>query len=409
MAVNGGVIIAIGPTEDIKQSYVATVSTHNLDNQVLMPGFVNGHCHTPMTLLRSYVDNVELMDWLQKYIWPAEAQYVTEDFVRDGTELAVAEMIRSGCTTFLDMYFYPGTTADVVDRMGVRAGISVPVLQFPTMWSKDEEDALRRGALELLDRFANHPRVTPFLAPHAPYTVSDAGYKRVLQVAEERNLRIHTHLHETNFEVTSVPVRPMERLDALGLLGPKTVCAHMCHLTSEEIALAAKRGISVVHCACSNLKLASGLCPVKELLEAGVNVCLGTDGAGSNDDLDVKSEMKNAAFVSKLRAQSPVALSAVTLVEMATINGARAMGLESQIGSVEVGKQADLISILMRNAPVFNVHSSLVYVQTDVVSNVWVAGKQLLDQGRLVGVDEAALIEKGNAWVKKIIITTQPK
>jgi 5-methylthioadenosine/S-adenosylhomocysteine deaminase len=362
-----------------------------------------------MTLLRGYVDNVALMDWLQNYIWPAEGKFVNAEYVRDGTELAVAEMIRAGVTTFLDMYFFPAVTAEVVDRMGVRAGISVPILMHPTPWAKDEDDALAKGRVELLTPYQSHPRIRPFLAPHAPYTVSDEGFRKVVATSAELNVPINTHLHETDFEVNSVPERPFKRLHALGVLGPRTVCAHMCHLTAEEVAQAAAAGISVVHCPCSNLKLASGLCPVKELLEAGVNVCMGTDGAGSNDDLDMMSEMKSAAFISKLRAQSPVALPAHTLVEMATINGAKALGWEKTIGSLEVGKQADVVAIHLRNTPIFDVHSALVYVGTNVVTNVWVAGKQLLRDGKLVGVDEEALIAKGNVWGERMKVTAVPK
>ncbi len=300
VAVHGGKIVALGPTAEVLARYAPrTHSDMRSGNHALIPGFVNAHTHSPMTLLRGFVDNVALMDWLQNYIWPAEGQFVDEQYIRDGTELAVAEMLRSGVTTFIDMYFFPSVTAEVVDRLGVRAGISVPVLQFPTPWSKDEPDAIARGTRELLDRFAGHPRIQTLLAPHAPYTVSDDGFRAVVALAKQRNLRITTHLHESKHEVESVPERPIARLTALGALTSKSILAHMVHLTPQEIKDVAAAGVHAVHCPSSNLKLASGLCPVSELLAAGVNVCLGTDGAASNDDLDMQSEMKAAAFVSK--------------------------------------------------------------------------------------------------------------
>ena len=403
VAVSGGKIVALGPSETVVAQYASAPHTDlRADNHVLMPGFVNSHTHTPMTLLRGFVDNVALMDWLQNYIWPAEGRFVDEEFIRDGTELAVAEMLRSGVTTFLDMYFFPGVTAEVVDRLGVRAGVSVPVIQFPTPWSKNEADALAKGTVELLDKWAGHARVQTLLAPHAPYTVSDEGFVAVVKLAKERGLRIHTHLHETKFEVESVPERPIARLHRLGVLTPGTVLAHMVHLTPEEIAVVASTGAHAAHCPSSNLKLASGLCPVSELMAANMNVCLGTDSAASNDDLDMQSEMKAAAFVSKLRAASPVALPAATILQMATLNGAKALGWADRIGSLEVGKEADFVTVHMRNAPVFDVQANLVYVGTNRVANVWVAGKQLLREGALVGIDEKKLTEKGNSWASKI-------
>jgi 5-methylthioadenosine/S-adenosylhomocysteine deaminase len=300
LVVDKGIIVHIGPTAAVLERFHPVEHSDVRDgNHALIPGFVNAHTHTPMTLLRGFVDNVALQEWLEKYIWPAEGRFVNEEYIRDGTELAVAEMVRSGVTSFVDMYFFPAVTAEVVDRMGVRAGISVPVIQFPTPWSQGEADAIAKGTHELLDRYSGHPRIQPLLAPHAPYTVSDDGFRAVVALAKERNLRIHTHLHETDHEVSTPKERPIARLSQLGVLSSKSILAHMVHLTPAEIAEVAALGVHVVHCPSSNLKLASGLCPVSELLAAGVNVCLGTDGAASNDDLDVLSEMKAAAFVSK--------------------------------------------------------------------------------------------------------------
>ena len=275
VAVHLGKIVAIGPCESLLTRFVASVH-HDLreSNHALIPGFVNAHTHASMTLLRSLVDNVELMDWLNNFIWPAEGRFVDETFIRDGTQLAIAEMIRSGVTTFLDMYFFPGVTANVVDEMGVRAGISVPIIQFPTPWSRNEADAIRKGTAELLDKFANqHPRIQPLLAPHAPYTVSDSGFESVVALAKERGLRINTHLHETKFEVESPPERPIARLNKIGVLTSNTIVAHMVHVTEEEIRILSAKGVHVVHCPSSNLKLASGLCPVKELIDAGKKHC----------------------------------------------------------------------------------------------------------------------------------------
>lgn len=383
-------------------------------------------------LTRGVVDNVELMDWLQNYIWPAEATHADAEFVRDGTELAIAEMIRSGVTCFLDMYFFPGETAAIVERMGVRAGISCPVIRVPTRWANGEEECLRRGAEELLDRYANSARVRPMLGPHAPYTVSDDGYLKAASEARRRKISMTTHLHETAWEAelsevvattttegggesnkndknnnennTDKPRRPFGRLRQLGVLGPDMVVAHMCHLNDEEVSQCAQLQLHVVHCPSSNMKLCSGSCPVRQLLDAGVNVCLGTDGASSNDELSIRSEMKCAAFVAKQKQHSAVALSAREIVRMATLNGARALRWDHAIGSLEVGKQADIVSVWMRNSPVHDVWSQLVYVGTNPVTHVWCSGQALLHEGHLVNVDEQSLMQRGNEWAKKIKI-----
>ena len=239
VAVRGGRIVAVGPKASLAS--LEARERRDLGHQVLLPGLVNAHTHSPMTLLRSYVDNVELMDWLQNYIWPAEGRHVDEHFIRDGTELAVAEMIRAGVTCFADMYFFPGVTADVVDRMGVRAGVGVPIINAPTPWAKTEAECVSKGTTELLDRFKNHDRIKPMMAPHAPYTVTDEGFTSAVKLAKERNLRLHTHLHETEFEVSSPPERPLARLGRLGMLSKETLLAHMVHLTDEEVEQVAKR------------------------------------------------------------------------------------------------------------------------------------------------------------------------
>ena len=345
--VHAGRIHDILPSEEADQSY-QTRSHEKLNHHILIPGLINAHTHAAMNLLRGYADDLPLMTWLQQYIWPAETKWVSNEFVFDGSLLACAEMIRGGVTCFADMYFFPESTARAVEHSGMRAVIGLITIDFPSAYAQDAHDYLQKG-LQLHDQLRNHSLISTMFAPHGPYTVSDEPLSKIAILAEELDVPIHIHLHETREEIQQsldqYQMRPLERLNKLGLLTPRLISAHMTQLTEQEIALYAQAGAHVVHCPESNLKLASGFCPVQQLLDAGVNVSLGTDGAASNNDLDMFGEMRTAALLAKGVAQRADAGKAESILRMATINAARALGLENQVGSIEKNKAADLVAI----------------------------------------------------------------
>ncbi len=408
IAIDDGRILELLPSSEARTKYAAQVEKE-LTRHALVPGLVNAHTHSPMTLFRGLSDDLPLMDWLNNHIWPAEAQWVSEEFVHDGSELAMAEMLRSGTTCFNDMYFFPDVTARVARSVGMRACVGLIVFDFPTIWAQNPDEYIDKG-LALRDKYRSDSLIrTPF-APHAPFTVSDAPLQRLRVLADEMDLPVHIHVHETAHEVEDAVAqtgqRPLARLHALGLVSPNLLAVHMTQLTDEEITLVAEAGAHVIHCPESNMKLASGFCPVQKLLDAGVNVALGTDGTASNNDLDMFGEMRSAALLGKAVAGDAAALSAAQTLRMATINGARALGLDSQIGSLEAGKFADLVAVDFSSLelnPVYNPLSHLVYsCGRQHVSDVWVAGKHLLKQGALTTLDEAKLISKAQQWNAKI-------
>ncbi|MDH5171524.1 MAG: TRZ/ATZ family hydrolase, partial [Gammaproteobacteria bacterium] len=319
-----------------------------LPGHALLPGLVNSHGHAAMSLLRGFADDLPLMPWLEQHIWPAEAAHVSAGFVRDGVELAIAEMIRSGTTTFSDMYFFPDACAETAQRLGMRCQITFPILDFPTVWARDADEYISKG-LALRDAVKHSALVTVGFGPHATYTVSEPNLVKVATLAAELDAAVQIHLHETRGEVLLAVEqngeRPLDSLYRLGLLGPRTQCVHMTDLGDQDIALLAATGAHVVHCPQSNMKLASGTCPVGKLLAKGVNVALGSDSAASNNDLNLFGEMQSAALLAKLQGGDASALPASAALEMATINGARALGLEDLIGSLEPGKLADLIAV----------------------------------------------------------------
>ena len=357
---------------------------------MLIPGLVNAHTHAAMALMRGLADDLPLMRWLQEHVWPAEMKHVSARFVRDGTALACAEMLRGGITCFNDMYFYPEAALEAALEAGMRAAFGIIVVDFPTAYASDPADYLRKG-LELRDRHGDNPLVSFCLAPHAPYTVSDPTFRQVATLAAELDLPVHLHLHETEDEIqrslTEHGVRPLERLRKLGLVGPNLICVHCVHLEEAEIQLLAKHGASVAHCPSSNLKLASGFAPIEALRSAGVNICLGTDGAASNNRLDVLSEMRTAALLAKAVARNPEALPAHAALRAATLGGARALGLNARIGTIEPGKRADLVAVQMRApelAPCYDPVSQLVYAAgREHVTHVWVDGELRLRHGEL--------------------------
>ena len=380
VAVRDGAIEAVLPTAQALEAYPGHARV-DLPGHVLIPGLVNLHTHAAMTLMRGMADDLPLMRWLQEHIWPAESKHVSPQYVRDGTQLACLEMLRGGITCFNDMYFYPEAAAEAALECGMRAALGMIVIDFPTAYASDPDDYLAKG-LALRDRHRDNPLLSFCLAPHAPYTVSDGAFGKIATLAAELDCPIHCHVHETEDEIArSVAehgTRPLERLRRLGIVGPNLVSVHSVHLSAEEIALLADHGSSVAHCPSSNLKLASGFAPVAALLAAGVNVGLGTDGAASNNRLDVFQEMRQAALLAKAVARDAQVVPAHQALEMATLSGARALGLDRKIGSIVPGKRADLVAVDLSGpelSPVFDPVSHLAYCAgREQVSHVWVDG-----------------------------------
>ena len=385
------------------------VSEIDCRHQALIPGFVNAHTHAAMVLFRGMADDLPLMEWLEQHIWPTEARVASREFVRDGTRLAAAEMLRGGTTCFNDMYFFGDEAGAAAIEAGIRATIGMIVIGFPSAWAGDVDEYFRKGQA-IHDQFREHPLVTTAFAPHAPYTVDDAALRRVATLAEELDVPIHMHVHETAFEVETAlardGVRPLRRLQALGLLSPRLVAVHMTNIHDEEFELLARSGVSVVHCPESNLKLASGFCPAARLLDQGVNLALGTDGAASNNDLDMLGEMRTASLLAKGVAGDPCALPAAAALRAATLGGARALGLDEHIGSLVPGKLADVVAIDLGgldSQPLYDPLSQIVYAsQRHQVRAVWVGGRQVVANGHLTTLDEAELKHAAVAWRARI-------
>jgi 5-methylthioadenosine/S-adenosylhomocysteine deaminase len=410
IALTGERITALLPREQAQA--ITAEQVLELPGHVLLPGLVNCHGHAAMSLLRGFADDQPLMPWLEQHIWPAERAHVSEEFVRDGTELAIAEMIRGGTTTFSDMYFFPDACAKTAQRLGMRCQITFPIFDFPSAWGQDADDYIRKG-LALRDDFKHSTLVNVVFGPHAPYTVCEANLAKIATLAAELDAPVHIHLHETAGEVLMAVEqhgeRPLDTLHRLGLLGPRTQCVHMTDLGDQDIALLAATGAHVVHCPQSNMKLASGTCRVGALRAHGVNVALGTDSAASNNDLNLFGEMQAAALLAKLHAADASALPAADALAMATINGARALGLEDHIGSLEVGKQADLIGVDLRGPetqPLYHPLSQLVYTcNGSQVSHSWIAGSAVMTERELTRIDLPALALRINQWQQRIAHT----
>jgi 5-methylthioadenosine/S-adenosylhomocysteine deaminase len=383
-----------------------------LPGHALLPGLVNSHGHAAMTLLRGYADDQPLMPWLEQHIWPLEAAHVSAGFVRDGVELAIAEMIRSGTTTFSDMYFFPDACADTAQRLGMRCQITFPILDFPTVWARSADEYISKG-LALRDAVKHSQLVSVGFGPHATYTVNEINLIKVATLAAELDIAVQIHLHETRGEVLLAVEqngeRPLDTLQRLGLLGPRTQCVHMTDLGDQDIALLAAVGAHVVHCPQSNMKLASGACPVTRLLAQGVNVALGTDSAASNNDLNLFGEMQSAALLAKLHSDDATALPASEALAMATINGARALGLQDSIGSLEPGKLADLIAVDLtqpETQPLYNPLSQLVYsCNGSQVTHSWIGGVAVMNQRQLTHIELPALAARTRAWQQRINAT----
>lgn len=408
VAVRGGRIVALVPAEGL--TLFAPAEEVYLPHHALVPGLVNAHTHLAMNLMRGIGDDLALMPWLEQRIWPIEARCVTADFVRDGTRHALAELIRGGVTTANDMYFFPDAAIAVAREAGFRLVAGTPILEFPTSWAEGPDQYLAKARAILAD-VRGDALVGSTLSPHAPYTVGDETFAQVLALAESEDARIDIHLHETAGEVEQAVAehgqRPFARLDALGLLQERLIAVHMTALEEREIERLAETGASVVHCPESNLKLASGFCPVGRLLAAGVNVALGTDGAASNNDLDLIGELRTAALLAKAVANDATAVVAADALAMATINGARSLGLDDRIGSIEIGKRADLTAIdlgTLDARPVYDVISHLAYATgRHQVSDVWIDGRRVLADRTLATIDEEALLAAVGAWQTRIM------
>jgi len=403
-------IVAVLPVTEAVARY-SSYDRIDLADHVLIPGLVNLHTHAAMTLMRGMADDGTLMDWLKQHIWPAEMRHVCEDFVRDGAQLACAEMLLGGVTCFSDMYFYPQATAAAAITAGMRAAIGLIVIEFPSPYASDAQDYLSKG-LALRDTLRGEPLLSFCLAPHAPYTVSDQTLRRVVTYASELDIPIHTHVHETTAEIAQSieqhGMRPLSRLEGLGLLGPSLIAVHAVHLQADEIDLLAHHGCHVAHCPSSNLKLASGFAPVRSLINAGVNVGIGSDGAASNNRLDMFSEMRLAALLAKAVSNDATAVPAWEALEMGTLRPARALGLESTIGSLATGKFADLVAVRLADvhtSPCYDPVSQLVYAAgREDVSHVWVNGRLVVDNRNLTTLNADAIMARAAFWRNRMAV-----
>lgn len=402
------VIAAIGLTSELQQRWQPKERIDR-PQSVLMPGFVNAHTHNPMSLLRGLADDLPLQTWLREHIWPVETRVMGPEFVSDGLALAIVEMLRGGTTCANENYFFADVQAATYDRFGFRAVVGSVIIDFPTAWAKSDDEYFARFE-ELHEQWQDHPRIRIAIAPHAPYTVNDANLTKVHQLAQERRVKVHLHTHETAQEVddslSQFGVRPLDRLDRLGLVNSQLIAVHMTQVTPDEIALCAERGTSVVHCPESNLKLASGFCPAAAFAKAGVCLAIGTDGCASNNDLDMFGELRTAALLAKAVAKDPAVMKAADVLHAATLGGAQALGLDAKIGSLEVGKQADLICVSVAEPeaePMHQVISHLVYAAgRQHVSDVWIAGCPKLRERQLVDIDLESILANARRWRDRI-------
>jgi 5-methylthioadenosine/S-adenosylhomocysteine deaminase len=414
VAIQADRIAAVLPAGEARG--IKAAETIELPGQVLLPGLINMHGHAAMSLLRGYADDYPLMPWLEDHIWPAESRHVSAEFVRDGATLAIAEMLRSGTTCFSDMYFFPNITAEQCQHTGIRCQITFPVFDFASAWGTDADDYISKG-LGLRDDLKHSELVSVVFGPHAPYTVNETALKKIAMLANELDLPVHIHLHETSEEVAeavqATGQRPLAALNDMGLIGPRTQCVHMTDLDAAEIELLAAAGAHVIHCPQSNMKLASGRCPVTALQAAGVNVALGTDSAASNNNLNLFSEMRSAALQAKSAAGDATAMPAATVLEMATLAGARALGMQDQLGSLEAGKLADLIAVDLNQPetqPLYNPISQLVYAsQPSQVTHSWINGDTIMRDRQLCHLDLTDLMQRTQRWATTIEGSRQQK
>ena len=409
VVVNDGRIVEILPAAEARERYEPGVLVER-PGHVLIPGLVNAHTHAAMTLFRGLADDMPLERWLREGIWPVETRWVSAEMVRDGTRLAIAEMLRSGCTCFSDQYFFPEIVAETAVEMHMRAMVGTPIIEFSTPWAENAADCMRKGADQVHDRFANHALVSSCFAPHSTGTVSDATFNELRILADQLDSPVQIHLHETAQEITDslaeTGKRPFDRLKEHGLINSSLLAVHAVHMNADEISMFADSGVSVAHCPRSNLKLASGIAETATLQKAGINVALGTDGAASNNVLDMLGEMRTAALLAKARAGDATALPAADALRMATLNGAIALGLAESIGSIEPGKWADLTCIDLRHInsqPVYDPVSQIVYTaNANQVRDVWVAGRHQVEDGNLTRINERELLQRAADWQQRL-------
>ena len=403
--VNDGRIADILPLAEARLKYQASVLVERPDH-LLIPGFVNAHTHAAMTLMRGLADDLPLETWLNKGIWPVEKRWVGAEMVRDGTELAIAEMISGGTTCFSDQYFFPEIVAETAVDLQMRAVIGTPIVEFPSAWAGDVAEYLSKANDLVHDPYADHPLVSTCYAPHSVDALSDEAFIDLRVLADQLDVRIQIHLHETVQDIERAlkknGKRPIERLQSLGMVNSSLLAVHAVHLSDAEIELFAESGVNIAHCPRSNLKLASGIAATAKYRNAGINVAIGTDGAASNNCLDMLEEMRTAALLAKARSSDAAAISASDALRMATLDGAKALGLAHETGSIESGKWADLICVdlnRLHSQPVYDPISQLVYTaRADQVTDVWVAGKHQLDKGRLTQIDTPGLLARCNEW-----------
>jgi 5-methylthioadenosine/S-adenosylhomocysteine deaminase len=408
VVIHGELIAAVLPRAEALAMYPGARRLE-LPAHVLLPGFINMHTHSAMSLLRGYADDLNLQVWLNEHIWPVEKAFLGPAFVRDGARLAIAEMLRGGTTLFNDLYFYPEVTARAAVEAGVRACIGLPVIDVPTAWAESEDECIEKG-LAVSAEWRDEPLISTAFAPHAPYSVGDKALHKVAELSAQRELPVHMHVLESHWEIGESMRQhgkpTLERLDNVGLLNDRLLAVHMTQLNGADLDALFGTGVNVVHCPESNLKLGNGICPVARLAELGVNLALGTDGAASNNDLNLLGESRTAALLAKGHAADPCVVDAFQALEMLTINAARALGQEARLGSVEAGKLADLCALRMdslQTTPMFDVVSHLIYAaSSQQVSHVWVGGRMLLQDGRFLQLDIDEIIGRANSWAQRI-------
>jgi 5-methylthioadenosine/S-adenosylhomocysteine deaminase len=401
-------ILAILPIAEARQRF-DPLERVELSEHALIPGLVNAHTHNPMTLMRGLADDVPFMVWLKQHVWPAEAKVMGPEFVRDGVELAIAEMIRGGTTCCNENYFFPDVQAATYVKYGFRSLIGLPVIEFPTPWAQSRDEYFDK-ALRVHDALRGELLLGTAFAPHAPYTVSNESFERIHLLSDQLDMPVHLHLHETADEISDslrdFGMRPFARIKQIGLVNERLIAVHMTQLTEAEIHDCAAHGVSIVHNVESNMKLLSGFCPAEAIRRAGVNLAIGTDGCASNNDLDLFGEMRSAALVGKMVADDAAAMSAANVLRAATMGSARALGWQDRIGSIEVGKQADLAAVnlgTIESQPIYNVVSQLIYAASrHQVSDVWIAGVRKLRNRELTGMDTVEILTKARRWRDRI-------